>query len=270
MKSLTSLRVQGLSNTLRSAWTVPPDDTKRRHKSIRPTCSEDVDAEGKAYPYCHRKVLKQHGLTVVPIHRVGSKAEVAHGTAYETAGGLRRQDLVAVKKNGVVRYVSKKKREQGETSLWAQAVRMAREELGITGFVKIGGHGATGQEAELYKRSKAILAELKKDGHAIPVAENVPPAEDGSLALLITWMQTAAEKFKKSPLADQPGAQTTLKLVDELVQTLTSHLESVQTTHRNYVQRTGVHANTNILLKLQTLALTARSLARKLEDILRV
>lgn len=66
--------------------------------------------------------------------RVGTKAEVFHGTAQQTSGGLKKKDLARVKKSGEYRIVSKKqqalgKRKTGPRAQWTKAVKEARKQL---------------------------------------------------------------------------------------------------------------------------------------------
>jgi hypothetical protein len=58
---------------------------------------------------------------------VGSRAEVMHGTASQTAGGLEKKHLKVSKSSGEV--VSKKKAKSGVKNGWAQATEMALEEF---------------------------------------------------------------------------------------------------------------------------------------------
>ena len=68
--------------------------------------------------------------------RVGSRAQVAHGTAKQTSGGLQPKDLLRNKRGEIV---SKKKHVEGKKSYkriqpWAQAYMEARDHLQIEGW----------------------------------------------------------------------------------------------------------------------------------------
>jgi DVNP family len=77
---------------------------------------------------------------------VGSRAQVYHGNADRTAGGLTKKDLK--KKDGEI--VSKKKAKDAKTNPWIKAVAKAKKELGITGFALVQG--------ELLKRAREIYS----------------------------------------------------------------------------------------------------------------
>jgi len=66
---------------------------------------------------------------------VGSRAQVYHGNADVTAGGLAKKDLV-MKKGEIV---SKAKSKDEKTNPWIKAVKKAKKELGIKGFALIQG-----------------------------------------------------------------------------------------------------------------------------------
>jgi hypothetical protein len=77
---------------------------------------------------------------------VGSRAQVYHGNATETPGGLKKKDLKM--KDGEI--VSKKKAKDAKTNPWIKAVAKAKKELGITGFALVQG--------ELLKKARAIYS----------------------------------------------------------------------------------------------------------------
>ena len=82
---------------------------------------------------------------------IGSRAQVYHGNATHTAGGLTKKDLVM--KDGEIRSKSKSKGEKSNP--WIKAVAKARKELGI----KKGGDFKDyipKKGTELYKRAKEI------------------------------------------------------------------------------------------------------------------
>jgi hypothetical protein len=66
---------------------------------------------------------------------VGSRAQVLHGNATHTAGGLTKKDLK--KKDGEI--VSKAKSKDAKTNPWIKAVAKAKKELGIKGFALVQG-----------------------------------------------------------------------------------------------------------------------------------
>ena len=66
---------------------------------------------------------------------IGSRAQVMHGNATRTAGGLTKKDLK--KKDGEI--VSKSKSKGSKTNPWMEALKKARKELGIKGFALIQG-----------------------------------------------------------------------------------------------------------------------------------
>jgi hypothetical protein len=76
----------------------------------------------------------------------GSRAQVYHGNATQTVGGLKKKDLKM--KDGEI--VSKKKAKDAKTNPWIKAVAKAKKELGITGFALVQG--------ELLKKARAIYS----------------------------------------------------------------------------------------------------------------
>ena len=74
---------------------------------------------------------------------IGSKREVWNRTAKQTSGGLKRKDLVRVRDSqGNIRIKSKKqqmagKKMKGGKNTWAKAMKKARKELEIEGFVPV-------------------------------------------------------------------------------------------------------------------------------------
>jgi hypothetical protein len=65
----------------------------------------------------------------------GSRAQVYHGNATETAGGLKKKDLKMVKGE----IVSKSKSKDEKKNPWIKAVAKAKKELGIKGFALVQG-----------------------------------------------------------------------------------------------------------------------------------
>jgi len=68
---------------------------------------------------------------------IGSRAQVYHGNATETAGGLKKKDLKMVKKTGEI--VSKAKSKDETKNPWIVAVAKAKKELKIKGFALVQG-----------------------------------------------------------------------------------------------------------------------------------
>jgi hypothetical protein len=68
---------------------------------------------------------------------IGSRAQVYHGNATETAGGLKKKDLKKDAKTGSI--VSKVKSKDEKKNPWIKAVAKAKKELGITGFALVQG-----------------------------------------------------------------------------------------------------------------------------------
>ena len=66
---------------------------------------------------------------------VGSRAQVYHGNATHTAGGLTKKDLKM--KDGEI--VSKTKSKGEKSNPWIKAVAKAKKELGIKGFALVQG-----------------------------------------------------------------------------------------------------------------------------------
>lgn len=77
---------------------------------------------------------------------VGSRAQVYHGMATETAGGLKKKDLKKTKGE----LVSKAKSKTEKKNPWIKAVAKAKKSLGIKGFALVQG--------ELLKRSREIYS----------------------------------------------------------------------------------------------------------------
>merc|ERR1712151_1055394 len=88
----------------------------------------------------------------------GAKARVFSGKKSKTASGLTQDRLMKSKRGKVVSKkasaASKRNFEKG-LKTWNDAVKKAREELGLTGFQAIGGKSATGKA--LYAKAKSFL-----------------------------------------------------------------------------------------------------------------
>jgi hypothetical protein len=98
----------------------------------------------------------------------GSKAQVYHGTAKQTRGGLVKSDIKRVKdKYGNSRYKSISQQKSGKKKntfreKWSKAMKRARKELiteGVikkdAGFVPVGGKTRAGKA--LLKRIRSII-----------------------------------------------------------------------------------------------------------------
>ena len=68
---------------------------------------------------------------------VGSRIQVMNGTAHHTVGGLTKKDIKVKRKNGEIRYVSKKKSERAaklrrsgkfRNDGWIKAIKMAAKQ----------------------------------------------------------------------------------------------------------------------------------------------
>jgi hypothetical protein len=66
---------------------------------------------------------------------IGSRAQVYHGNADRTAGGLTKKDL-KMKKGEIV---SKAKSKDEKTNPWIKAVAKAKKAMGIKGFALVQG-----------------------------------------------------------------------------------------------------------------------------------
>jgi hypothetical protein len=84
---------------------------------------------------------------------VGSRAEVMHGTAAHTAGGLTKKKLKVSKASGEI--VSVKAAKKGKKNPWAVATEKARAQMGIqAGEMVLMNVGAKGKA--LYALTKEI------------------------------------------------------------------------------------------------------------------
>lgn len=78
---------------------------------------------------------------------IGTRAQVYHGTADRTAGGLTKSDLKMVKGE----IVSKDKSKTEKKNPWIKAVAKAKKELGIKGFALVEGK-LLEKAREIYKK----------------------------------------------------------------------------------------------------------------------
>ena len=107
---------------------------------------------------------------MVDVKYYGSKAEVFHGTAKYTKGGLIKKDIKLIKDGyGNERYKSKKQQASGHKKgtfreKWAKAMKSARKELikedvidKDAGFVPVGGKSKEGKA--LLKRTRELMCD---------------------------------------------------------------------------------------------------------------
>merc|ERR1712176_687944 len=89
----------------------------------------------------------------------GAKARVFSGKKSKTQSGLTKDKLIKNKRGKVVSKkqsaAGKKLWVQNGLKAWSEAVKKARKELGLTGFVAIGGKSAAGKA--LYAKAKSLL-----------------------------------------------------------------------------------------------------------------
>ena len=98
---------------------------------------------------------------------IGSKAQVYHGNADQTKGGLKKADIKRVKdKYGNIRYKSKDQQKSGKKkntfrAKWAKAMKRARKELISEKVIKEGKFipvgGSTRAGKALLKRIRSII-----------------------------------------------------------------------------------------------------------------
>jgi len=80
----------------------------------------------------------------------GSRAEVMHGVAKATSGGLTKSKLIKGKDGSIKSKAMKKRGKEDHLKAWREAVKKARKNLGIDGFQ------ALSKDSELYKEAKKI------------------------------------------------------------------------------------------------------------------
>merc|ERR1719221_1530893 len=106
-----------------------------------------------------KKAMKAKKVSVIAKGKM-AKSSVFSGRKAKTQGGLTKDKLVKNKAGRVVsKAMSARAKKAFATSTlkaWADAVKKARKELGLTGFVAIGGKSAAGKA--LYAKAKSILA----------------------------------------------------------------------------------------------------------------
>merc|ERR1711957_182702 len=88
-----------------------------------------------------------------------AKSRVFSGRKQKTGSGLTKEKLMKNKSGKVVSTAAsahgKKLYVKNGLKAWADAVKKARKELGLTGFVAIGGKSAGGKA--LYAKAKSLL-----------------------------------------------------------------------------------------------------------------
>merc|ERR1711972_627212 len=105
-----------------------------------------------------KKAMKAKRVSVVAKGK-RAKAAVFLGRKEKTQSGLTKEKLM---KNKLGRVVSKARSARAKQAYantvkaWADAVKAARKELGLTGFVAIGGKSAAGKA--LYAKAKSIAS----------------------------------------------------------------------------------------------------------------
>ncbi len=96
----------------------------------------------------------------------GSKAEVWHGTAKYTKGGLTKKDLLRKKdKYGNYRYKSKRQQQAGKKknsfrAKWAKAMKKAYKELKSEGVIEPGSFVPVGGKTKEGKALKRRIIEI--------------------------------------------------------------------------------------------------------------
>ena len=89
----------------------------------------------------------------------GARNRVFSGKKQKTIGGMTKDKLMKNKNGKIVsKKASAHARKQWEKNglkAWSNAVKKARKELGLTGFVAIGGKSAAGKA--LYAKAKSLL-----------------------------------------------------------------------------------------------------------------
>merc|ERR1719436_827846 len=105
-----------------------------------------------------KRAMKAKRVSVIA-KGVRARSAVFSGRKERTVSGLGKADLVKSKSGRVVskKASARAKRSYANSRLqaWAQACKKARKELGITGFVAIGGKTAAGKA--LYAKVKSLL-----------------------------------------------------------------------------------------------------------------
>merc|ERR1712113_955183 len=104
------------------------------------------------------KAMKAKKVSVIA-KGTGAKARVFSGKKAKTQSGLTKDKLIKNKRGKVVSKkqsaAGKKLWVQNGLKAWSEVVKKARKELGLTGFVAIGGKSAAGKA--LYAKAKSLL-----------------------------------------------------------------------------------------------------------------
>ena len=91
----------------------------------------------------------------------GSKVEVYNKTARYTKGGLEKKDIIRIDDGyGNYRYKSRRQQKKGRRKnsfirKWAKAVKRARKELSLDGFIPVG--GSTRKGKALLKKTRELM-----------------------------------------------------------------------------------------------------------------
>merc|ERR1712061_854392 len=105
-----------------------------------------------------KAAMKAKKVSIVAKGR-GAKARVFSGKKAKTQSGLTKDKLMRNKYGKVVSKAqsahAKKNWMKNGLKAWSEAVKKARKELGLTGFVAIGGKSAAGKA--LYAKAKSLL-----------------------------------------------------------------------------------------------------------------
>merc|ERR1712186_175464 len=105
-----------------------------------------------------KKVMKAKKVSIIAKGKL-AKSAVFSGRKQKTQSGLTKDKLIKNKSGKVVskaRSAFAKRAYAKTLKAWSDAVKSARKELGLTGFVAIGGKSAAGKA--LYAKAKSIMA----------------------------------------------------------------------------------------------------------------
>merc|ERR1712060_578943 len=106
-----------------------------------------------------KKAMKKAKRVSIIARGSRAKASVFSGKKQKTLSGLTKDGLMKNKRGKIVSKKSSARAKKAYTKTlkaWGDAVKAAREALGVTGFVPIGGKSAAGRA--LYAKAKSILA----------------------------------------------------------------------------------------------------------------
>jgi hypothetical protein len=105
-----------------------------------------------------KKVMKKAMKKSVVAKGKRAKSSVFRGTKVKTSGGLTKDKLTKNKAGKVVSKAAsaaaKKRYAKGPLGAWNKAVQTARKELGIKGFLAVGGKSPQGKA--LYAKAKSL------------------------------------------------------------------------------------------------------------------